>query len=261
VADEARPGPLLSAAGITAGYGTVPVIQDVSVDVAPEEVVLVIGPNGAGKSTLAKALNGELGLMSGSVRLAGSEISALSEELRAARGMGYVPQSRDVFPTLTVAENLEMGAYRLRQRDVGPRLAEIFERFPQLSALSRRYARQLSGGERKLLAIARALVSRPTVLMLDEPTANLAPAVARMVLEDVVAGLARTGRAILLIEQRVALALDVATWVYVLVDGKPRFSGSAAAFKALPDMGAVFFAHTEEIPAARSGVPATHPDP
>jgi branched-chain amino acid transport system ATP-binding protein len=247
-ADEARPRPLLSASKITAGYGAVPVIRDVSVDVAPGEVALVIGPNGAGKSTLIKALNGELRLMSGSVHLAGADISSLTEDLRAARGMGYVPQSRDVFPTLTVAENLEMGGYRLPPREVGPRLAEIFGRFPRLSALSKRPAQQLSGGERKQLAIARALVSRPTTLMLDEPTANLSPAVATMVLSEVVAGLAEAGRAVLLIEQRLALALDVATWVYVLVDGTPRFSGSAASFKALPDMGAVFFASTVALP-------------
>jgi ABC-type branched-subunit amino acid transport system ATPase component len=243
-----RPQPLLRASEITAGYGTVPVIRDVSVDVAPGEVALVIGPNGAGKSTLIKALNGELGLMAGSVHLGGADISGLSEDLRAARGLGYVPQSRDVFPTLTVAENLEMGGYRLPPREVAPRLAEIFDRFPQLRALSRRLAQQLSGGERKLLAIARALVSRPTTLMLDEPTANLSPAVATMVLEEVVAGLAAADRAILLIEQRIALALDVATWVYVLADGKPRFSGSAAEFRALPDMGAVFFASTAAVP-------------
>ncbi|HUY48746.1 MAG TPA: ABC transporter ATP-binding protein [Streptosporangiaceae bacterium] len=245
---EARPRPLLSAKELTAGYSAVPVISGVSVDVAPGEIALVIGPNGAGKSTLIKSLNGELALLSGSVHLAGADISGLSENLRAARGLGYVPQSRDVFPTLTVTENLEMGGYRLPPREVQARLAEIFGRFPQLARLRKRLAQTLSGGERKLLAIARALVPEPTTLMLDEPTANLSPAVATLVLEEVVTGLAEAGRAILLIEQRLALALDVATWVYVLVDGKPRFSGSAASFKELPDMGAVFFASTAALP-------------
>lgn len=240
--DPPRTEPLLRACQITAGYGAVPVINDISLDVAPGEVVLLIGPNGAGKSTVVKALNGELGLMSGRVEIAGTDVSRLTENHRADLGLGYVPQSRDVFPTLTVAENLEMGGYRLPAAQAEARIAAIFDRFPQLARLRRRHAQTLSGGERKLLAIGRALVPEPTALMLDEPTANLAAAVATVVLKEVVAGLADSGRAVLLVEQRIAIALDVATWVYVLVDGKPRFSGSAAEFRALPDMGAVFFA-------------------
>jgi branched-chain amino acid transport system ATP-binding protein len=237
-----RPQAILSARDITSGYGAVPVIRDVSVEAAPGEVALVIGPNGAGKSTLIKALNGELELMSGSVTLAGEDISRLTEDQRAVRGLGYVPQSRDVFGTLTVTENLEMGGYRLPQEEVTARVAEIFDRFPSLAQLGKRLGQTLSGGERKLLAIARALVAQPTALMLDEPTANLAPAVAKRVLGEVVAGLADGGAAVLLVEQRIALALDVASWVYVLVDGTPRFAGPATEFRALPDMGAVFFA-------------------
>ena len=233
---------MLSAREVTAGYGAVPVIREVSVDAAPGEVALVIGPNGAGKSTLIKALNGELELMSGSVLLAGQDISRLTEDQRAARGLGYVPQSRDVFGTLTVTENLQMGGYRLPQDVVTERVAEIFDRFPSLGKLRKRLAQTLSGGERKLLAIARALVAQPSVLMLDEPTANLAPPVASRVLGEVVAGLAGGGAAVLLVEQRIALALDVASWVYVLVDGVPRFSGPTSEFRALPDMGSVFFA-------------------
>jgi branched-chain amino acid transport system ATP-binding protein len=237
---------MLSAREVTAGYGAVPVIRDVSVDAVPGEVALVIGPNGAGKSTLIKALNGELGLMSGSVLLGGEDISRLSEDQRAARGLGYVPQSKDVFGTLTVTENLQMGGYRFPRDVVAERLTEIFDRFPSLAKLRKRLAQTLSGGERKLLAIARALVARPTVLMLDEPTANLAPAVASRVLGEVVAGLAESGAAVLLVEQRIALALDAASWVYVLVDGAPRFAGTAAEFRALPDMGAVFFARGDD---------------
>jgi branched-chain amino acid transport system ATP-binding protein len=237
-----RPEAMLSACDVTAGYGAVPVIRDVSVDAFPGEVALVIGPNGAGKSTLIKALIGELGLMSGEVLLNGEDISRLSEDQRAVRGLGYVPQSRDVFGTLTVTENLQMGGYRLPRDVTAERLSEIFDRFPTLGKLRKRLAQTLSGGERKLLAIARALVVQPTVLMLDEPTANLAPAIAGRVLGEVVAGLAGSGAAVLLVEQRIALALDAASQVYVLVDGSPRFTGTAAEFRALPDMGAVFFA-------------------
>lgn len=253
--EQTRTPPSLSADAVTIGYGSVPVIHGVSLDVAPGEVVLVIGPNGAGKSTLIKGINGQLGLMGGSVHLDGKDISELGEEHRAARGMGYVPQSRDVFPTLTVTENLEMGGYRLPSAVVAHRVAETMERFPKLGELRKRYARQLSGGERKLLGIARALISEPSTLMLDEPTANLSPGVAKMVLEDIVIGLARSERAILLIEQRVALALEVASWVYVLVDGKPRFSGSVDAFQQLPDLGEVFFRAAEESgPVASPGL-------
>jgi branched-chain amino acid transport system ATP-binding protein len=212
-------------------------------------VALVIGPNGAGKSTLIKALNGELPLMSGSVRLGDQDLAGLTEDQRAARGLGYVPQSRDVFGTLTVTENLEMGGYRLPHAVTAERIAEIFERFPSLERLRKRLAQTLSGGERKLLAVARALVAQPTTLMLDEPTANLAPPVAARVLTEIVAGLAEGGAAVLLIEQRIALALDVASWVYVLVDGTPRFAGAAGEFRALPDMGAVFFAHPDSTSA------------
>ena len=233
--------PLLSASAITAGYSAVPVIRGVSVNAVPGDVALVIGPNGAGKSTLVKAIIGEIPLMSGTVTLAGEDVSRLTEDQRAACGLGYVPQSRDVFGALTVTENLEMGGYRLTQAETARRVGEICDRFPQLAGLGKRYAQTLSGGERKLLAIARALVARPRVLMLDEPTANLAPAIASRVLTEVVAGLADSGTAILLIEQRVALALSLATDVYVLVDGAPRFTGTAAEFRALPDMGAVFF--------------------
>ena len=254
-----RPPPLLAARQITAGYGSVPVVRGVSVEAAPGEVALVIGPNGAGKSTLIKSLNGELSLMGGSVQLAGEDISGLSENQRAARGLGYVPQSRDVFGPLTVTENLEMGGYTLPRRAAQARVAEILDRFSQLARLRKREAQTLSGGERKLLAIARALVAEPTALMLDEPTANLSPAVAEHVLAEVIGGLAGSGRAILLIEQRLALALDAATWVYVLVDGEPRFSGSAQAFKSLPDMGAVFFASTA-VASAQSHAQAPKPN-
>lgn len=233
--------PLLSASDITAGYGAVPVIRGVSVAAVPGEVALVIGPNGAGKSTLVKAINGELGLLGGTVTLSGTDISLLTEDQRAARGLGYVPQARDVFASLTVTENLQMGGYRLDREEVAERTTEIFDRFPALQRLRKRTAGTLSGGERKLLAIARALIARPAVLMLDEPTANLAPAVARRVLDEVIGGLAAGGTAVLLIEQRIALALDLANQVYVLVDGTPRFTGTAAEFRALPDTGAVFF--------------------
>jgi ABC-type branched-subunit amino acid transport system ATPase component len=233
--------PLLQASNVSVGYGGVPVVRDVSLAVSPAQISLVIGPNGAGKSTLVKGLIGELPLMSGNVIFEGNDASHWNEERRAASGLGYVPQLRDVFPTLTVRENLEVGAYRLKPKDAKAAVSEALARFPQLGRLRHRKARQLSGGERKLLAVARALMADPSVLILDEPTANLGPKVARMVLDEVVAGLAAMGRGVLLIEQRVALAASIASHVIVLVDGQMSYSASGAEFRDVPDVSELFF--------------------
>ena len=232
--------PYLHGDHMTSGYNKVPVVRDVSVQVGIGEIVLVMGPNGAGKSTLVKTVTGKLPLMSGRITFAGEDISSMREETRAARGVGYVPQSSDVFPTLTVTENLEMGGYRMKPKEVRDRIEEIFELFPTLRELRRRHARTLSGGERKTLGICRALVSTPTLLILDEPTANLAPLIASSVLHQVVESLAGAGTALLLIEQRVSLGLEVATWGYVLTDGKLRLSSSADELRAMGDLSSLF---------------------
>lgn len=235
-----RPAPFLTATGLSAGYTKVPVVRDISLDVGLAEIVLLMGPNGAGKSTLVKAITGELPLLSGTLTLSGTDIARLPEEDRIATGIGYVPQVRDVFPPLTVQENLQMGAYQIRGRQVQERQEQIFELFPQLASLRRRPARTLSGGERKMLAIGRALMARPRLLILDEPTANLAPLVAQTVLRDVVSRLAGSGRAVLLVEQRVGLGLEVASWGYVLTDGRLRLSASSQELRAMPDLGSLF---------------------
>ncbi|MGH7608864.1 MAG: ABC transporter ATP-binding protein [Candidatus Dormibacteria bacterium] len=225
---------------ITAGYGQVPVVREVSVEVGLGEIVVVVGPNGAGKSTLVKAITGELDLMGGRLRLGEIDITRLREDDRMVKGMGYVPQLRDVFPTLTVMENLEMGAFRLSGQQTAERADFVFQTFPALRGLRRRVARTLSGGEQKMLGIARALMPDPRLLILDEPTANLAPQVAAHVLQDIVAGLAKGGRAVLLIEQRVSLALEVASWGYVLTDGQVRLHRRASELLAMPDLGTLF---------------------
>lgn len=232
---------LLDISGLSAGYRGVPVVQDVSLSVAASEVALVVGPNGAGKSTFVKAVIGELPLMGGRIVFDQTDVTRWGEERRAVSGLGYVPQTRDVFPTLTVSENLEVGAYRLKPREARRAVSEALDRFPQLASLRHRKARQLSGGERKLLAVARALMANPKLLILDEPTANLSPKIARMVLDEIVGGLTAVGRGVLLIEQRVALAAEIAARVTVLVDGKVRYSASGEEFRAIPDAGALFF--------------------
>ncbi len=235
-----RPPAYLAATRVTAGYDGLPVIKDVSLAVGLAEVVLVMGPNGAGKSTLVKAITGELAVLGGSLTLSGSDITRAREEDRIGAGIGYVPQVRDVFPPLTVQENLEMGGYRLRGADVKGRQDEVFATFPQLAGLRRRQARSLSGGERKMLAIGRALMARPQLLILDEPTANLAPVVARTVLHGIVSSLAQAGRAVLLVEQRVSLGLDVASWGYVLSDGRLILQASCGVLREMEDLGSLF---------------------
>lgn len=235
-----RGTPLLVAESISVGYGQVPIVREVSLEVCPGEIVLIMGPNGAGKSTLIKAITGTLGLLGGRVLLDGADISRLREDERMARGIGYVPQVRDVFEPLTVLENLEMGAYRMKGPETVKRVAVLFEVFPTLAGLRRRQARTLSGGERKLLGIARALMADPRILVLDEPTANLSPLIAQSVLDETVAHLAGQGRAILLIEQRVSLGLGVASWGYVLTDGQVRLSASAEELAAMENLSALF---------------------
>ncbi|HKB94295.1 MAG TPA: ABC transporter ATP-binding protein [Gaiellaceae bacterium] len=248
----------LAVDGLTAGYGKLPIVHDVSLAVSFGEIVLVMGPNGAGKSTLVKAITGQLPLLDGRVSIDGVDVSRMREEDRIARGLGYVPQIRDVFGPLSVLENLQMGGYRLPSREVAQRVEEVLEVFPALAPLTRRTAKTLSGGERKMVAIARALMASPQLLILDEPTSNLAPQIAAGVLEQVVARLAETGRAVLLIEQRVALALEVASWGYVLTEGRVRLEGSAEELRSKHDLGALFLgrggagiAH-ESTPAERS---------
>ncbi len=235
------PEDLLRVSSATAGYGGVPIVRGVDISVGESDIALVVGPNGAGKSTFVKAVIGELPLISGQIIFDGVDVSRWGEEQRAARGIGYVPQTRDVFPTLTVIENLEVGGYRLSGGEAKQAIAQMFERFPQLERLRHRKARQLSGGERKMLAIARALMSDPKVLILDEPTAGLAPKIAHSVLEELVVELARMGRGILLIEQRVALASVIATHATVLVDGSVRYAATGDEFRAVPDVSALFF--------------------
>ncbi len=239
-AESGRPAPYLAVEALSAGYNRVPIVHGVSVQVGLGEVALVMGPNGAGKSTLIKAITGELVALEGRIELDGRDITHLREEERHDAGIGYLPQVRDVFGPLTVGENLEMGGYQLTKKQFSERQAEVFELFPQLPPLRRRLARTLSGGERKMLGIGRALMAHPTLMVLDEPTAGLAPGIARSVLRDIVGQLARSGRAVLLIEQRVSLGLEVSSWGYVLIDGRLRLAESSADLRARPDLATLF---------------------
>jgi len=226
--------PVLRAAGVTAGYGGDPVIRDITVQVAPGEVASLVGANGSGKSTLLKSMVGVVKVTAGTVTVDGSDVTNRAPEDVARAGVGYVPQVDDVFAPLTVRENLEMGGYLLPPKQIRPRIEEVIAVFPRLGAMLTRQAGKLSGGERKMLAMGRVLMLRPSIFLLDEPTANLAPVIARTLLEDHVRRLARDGAAVLIVEQRARAVLAISDRTYVLAGGEVRMSGTPAELSASP---------------------------
>jgi ABC-type branched-subunit amino acid transport system ATPase component len=215
---------VLKAQNVTAGYGGAPVIQDVGLTVNAGKITAIVGPNGAGKSTLLKALCGVIKISSGEVWVNGEKTTGLAPEKLVRRGLGYVPQVANIFPDLTLRENMEMGAYTLRSP--GARIAELCDLFPDLGPALRRRAGLLSGGQRSMLAMARALMLGPNVLLLDEPTAGLAPVVSGAVWQRIQA-IAAAGTGICVVEQNTRLTLRHAHWGYILVLGRPAMDGPA----------------------------------
>jgi branched-chain amino acid transport system ATP-binding protein len=238
--EQTRPPPHLVITEMSAGYGGAPVVEHVSLTAGHGEIVTLLGPNGAGKSTVLKALVGLAKITAGSVRIGDADITKAPPYSLAAKGCGYVPQTRDVFEELTVLENLEMGGYLLDRRRIRSRIDEVIEVFPDLAKLLPRVARKMSGGERKMLAIARVMVSHPNLMLLDEPTANLAPMVAQRLLDVDIRAVADAGTAVLLVEQKAAVALSAADFAYLLVSGRIVRSGYPAILQAQPDFAEVF---------------------
>jgi branched-chain amino acid transport system ATP-binding protein len=230
---------LLTIEGLSAGYGGNPVVEGVKLVLLAGRVACLLGPNGAGKSTILKAIVGGRTLISGRVLLRGINVTGLGADALARRGVGYVPQVRDCFDTLTVRENLEMGGYLLRKREVRQRQQEVLEVFPNLMGMLSRRVLTLSGGERKMVAIGRVLMSRPSLLVLDEPTAGLAPGLSTIVLRDHVHALASRGVGVLLVEQKARAALEVSDWAYFISDGSIIASGPAGEFLGRPDLGSL----------------------
>jgi ABC-type branched-subunit amino acid transport system ATPase component len=224
----------LRATGVTAGYGGDPVIRNVTVRAEPGEVVSLVGANGSGKSTFLKSLVGVVRVSAGTVVIGETDMTRKAPEEVARAGVGYVPQVDDVFGPLTVRENLEMGGYLLPGRDVKARIDEVTTVFPRLAAMLTRPAGKLSGGERKMLAMGRVLMLQPAVFLLDEPTANLAPAIARTLLEEHVSALAASGAAVLVVEQRARAVLAISDRTYVLAGGEVRMEGTPAELAASP---------------------------
>jgi ABC-type branched-subunit amino acid transport system ATPase component len=253
-AEPALRGASLRADGVTAGYGGDPVIRTVSVRTAPGEVVSIVGPNGSGKSTLLKALVGILHVSSGRVLVADADITNQQPEDIARAGVGYVPQVDDVFAPLTVRENLEMGGYLLSRRQVPARIEHVVAVFPRLGTMLGRPAGKLSGGERKMLAMGRVLMLQPGVFLLDEPTANLAPPIARSLLDEHVRKLAESGAAVLIVEQRAKAVLAISDRTYVMGGGELRMEGTPAELAASPAFVESFLGGGRDR-AAQSGPP------
>jgi ABC-type branched-subunit amino acid transport system ATPase component len=243
-AEQSPAGAPLRAAAVTAGYGGDPVIREITVAADPGQVVALVGANGSGKSTLLKALTGVVRVSAGTVRVGDTDVTRWAPESVARAGVGYVPQVDDVFAPLTVRENLEMGGYLLRQSQVRERIEHVVTVFPRLSQMLARPAGKLSGGERKMLAMGRVLMLEPAVFLLDEPTANLAPAIARSLLEEHVRGLARSGATVLIVEQRARAVLSIADFAYVLAGGEVRMSGTPAGLSASPEFTESFLGGT-----------------
>lgn len=217
-------GALLAASGLYAGYTPeVDIVRGCDVELAPGELVSVIGPNGAGKSTLIKAMFGLVPVRAGTVSLAGEDLTRAPTHRRVEAGIGYVPQTENVFPNLTVEENLEMGAF-LRPKTFRKRFAEVSEWFPVLSERRRQRAGTMSGGQRQLVALARALMLEPSVLLLDEPSAGLSPANVDVIFERIRL-INSKGVAILMVEQNARRALAMSHRGYVLELGQSRFTG------------------------------------
>ena len=210
------------------------ILHGVSLRVAPGEFVTVIGPNGSGKSTLLKAIFGLVPPRSGTITFAGRDITGIPTERLVLRGLGYVPQSANVFAALTVAENLAMGAF-VRKSGVPARINEMYELFPDLAASRRRRAGNLSGGQRQMLALARALMLDPQLLLLDEPSAGLSPAVMQTMFAQV-KNIQAQGVAAVIVEQNAREALSISQRAYVLADGGNRFEDDAAALLHNPEI-------------------------
>ena len=216
------------------GYGGADILKGCSIDVDEGEIVVIVGPNGAGKSTAMKALLGMLPLKQGTVMFAERNITRLTPQDRIAEGIAFVPQTHNVFTSMTVLENLEMGAF-LRNDDIADSLEQIYQLFPVLADKRNQLAGELSGGQRQQVAVARAMMSLPSVLMLDEPTAGVSPIVMDELFERILE-IRETGVAIMMVEQNARQALAIADRGYVLVVGENRYTDSGAALLANPDV-------------------------
>ena len=229
---------LLEASNLVAGYGETEILHGVSITVSEGEVITIIGPNGCGKSTLMKAIVGLLRIRTGRVTFRGADISALPPEQIVRTGLCYVPQTNNVFPSLTIRENLEMGAF-IRKDDYRGRAEEMFRLFPDLALRPAQRAGSLSGGQRQMLAIARALMLDPALVLLDEPSAGLSPAMMGMVFERI-REINQSGVAVVLVEQNAREALGMSDRGYILVAGENRLEDTGQDLLNNPEVASLY---------------------
>ncbi len=220
--------------GLTGGYSGADILKNCTISVDKGEIAVIVGPNGAGKSTAMKALLGMLSLREGRVVLGDRDITGLSPQDRVAEGMAFVPQTENVFAGMTVEENLEMGAF-LREDDITGTMDQVYELFPILKDKRRQSAGELSGGQRQQVAVGRALMTQPSVLMLDEPTAGVSPAVMDELFDRIIE-VRNIGVAVLMVEQNARQALEIADTGYVLVLGENRYTDTGEALLANPEV-------------------------
>ena len=228
----------LNGYNMTGGYGGADILHDCTIGVDQGEIAVIVGPNGAGKSTAMKAVFGMLSIHQGSVHLDGEDISQLSPQDRVAKGMSFVPQNQNVFTSMSVEENLEMGAFT-RKDDFTETMEQVFELFPVLKEKRGQAAGELSGGQRQQVAVGRALMTQPKVLMLDEPTAGVSPIVMDELFDRIIE-VAKSGIAILMVEQNARQALNIAHRGYVLVQGQNRYTDTGAALMGNPEVRRAF---------------------
>lgn len=227
--------PYLIGETMTGGYGGgADILHDCTLSVDKGEIAVIVGPNGAGKSTAMKAVFGMLDLREGAVRLGGKDITRLTPQARVAEGMAFVPQTSNIFTTMTVEENLEMGAF-LRRDDINATMEQVYTLFPILKDKRRQAAGELSGGQRQQVAVGRALMTQPQLLMLDEPTAGVSPIVMDELFDRIIE-VARTGISILMVEQNARQALEIADKGFVLVQGRNAFTDTGQALLADPEV-------------------------
>jgi branched-chain amino acid transport system ATP-binding protein len=231
---------MLKVEGVSAGYGKLQIISDVSIEAKPNEITVIVGPNGSGKSTLLKTISGLTNIHAGTISLDGKTVSGLAPHQIARMGIAYLPQTESIFTQLTVTENFKMAAYTVTQTDYQSRMVAIFNLFPQLKPYLRTKASNLSGGERQMVAMSMALIRKPSVIMFDEPTANLSPKIATQVLNTIKSLSKGNDLTVLLVEQNARRALEIGQRAYLLVSGKTAYAGEAKDLLEHKELGRLY---------------------